>query len=294
MNSSTNSNERVSDQQDLSPILRNLMRRGGRSTKSREARRRLANDKLTRAYLDAGLRLIIEQLENRSDLQREEQDEEISPFFRWLARQGVLAEAERIADNVVPSEGTFRHRWEFQADYIYDLLAYSLYCQGWSGPSVLSLPAAERISSSENFADAIHWITYRDMCNLMENPSYRLALMASAATAQQSEATKATSNMYRLRGEARKRFLQYIIDSRGTRLRSDVRVQEVSDILQALLDGMCMRQAADPEIDIVDHQQRQSLFGKAALAVIAGTTDNGDGLSLEEFVNTIANPKLRQ
>jgi hypothetical protein len=276
----------IASQQDLSPILRNLMRGGGRSAKSRDARRRLANDKLTRTYLDAGLRLLIDQLARRPQSAAEDDgDDETSPFFRWLARQGVLDEAERAASTAMPSEGTFRHRWEFQSDYIYDLLAYALYCQGWIGPTVFSHEATARIAASAKLSEEIHWITYRDTCSFKENPAYRLALLAAAATAQHSQAAAVISEMYKLRGAARKIFLRTIIESREMEIRPDVSVHEISDILQALVDGISMRMAADPDASLVDHERRQSLLGKAALAIIAACVDSGDGLTLEEFAN---------
>ena len=153
---------------------------------------------------------------------------------------------------------------------------------------MFSHDTTRRIAAGTDFSEQIHWITYRDSCSFKENPAYRVALLAAAATAQNSQAAMVTSDMYRLRGEARKKFCEQIIETRGMKLRPDVSVQEVSDILQALVDGVCVRMAADPDASLVDHERRRSLLGKAALAIIAACVDSGDGLALEEFANLVA------
>lgn len=71
-------------------------------------------------------------------------------------------------------------------------------------------------------------------------------------------------------------------------IRPDISVQEVSDILQALVDGISVRMAADPNASLVDHERRRSLLGKAALAIIAACVDSGDGLTLEEFADLVS------
>jgi len=118
---------------DLSLVLRRLMSRNSSTRKTDDARRRLANDERTRAFLAAGLQLVSEQLDALDEhLQDENEDETRRPFFEWLSRKQVVRQAAQSRPELVPTDGMFRDRWPYQEDYIEDLLAFSLWERHWS------------------------------------------------------------------------------------------------------------------------------------------------------------------
>ena len=277
-------------QEDLSKVLRNLMKGGGGTKKSRTARRRLANDKLTRAYLEAGMQLIAEQLKiEQTQAEVERTDEEILPFFQWLARQKVLDETDWRDKSVKPSEGAFRHRWEFQADYIGDLLAYALSVERWTGHTSFAKDSLEILTSNSDFVKVVHEVAYRDICSLVENPAHQITILASVAATRDPQAREIIGETYRFINKAWEQLYEATLSVRGLKLRKGISMREFGDMLAALADGISVRQLADPNVNFIDHERRESLLGKAALAVAAACIDIGDGMTLEEVVNLMAN-----
>lgn len=282
-------------EEDLARVLRNLMKGGGGAKRSREARQRLANDQLTRAYLEAGMRLIAEQLKvAQSQPPVEHTDEDVLSFFQWLARQKVLDEAERQDPALRPSEGTFRHRWEFQPDYIGDLLAYALSVERWTGHTSFAEDSRTTLIDGEDFARSIHEIAYRDICALVENPAHQITILASVAATRDPRSGQILGETYRFINEAWESLYETTLLARGLKLRKGISMTDFGDILAALADGISMRQLADPNVSFIDHQRRESLLGKAALAVAAACIDIGDGMTLEELINVMSSQEANR
>jgi hypothetical protein len=272
-------------ERDLSKVLQKLMSNG----KKQDIRRRLANDPLTRAYLDAGLYLVAKQLEiQQPQPQLGQQDDGNPPFFEWLGRDEVLEEATRRDEGrLVPSEGTFRHRWKYQPDYVSDLLAYALSPEHWTAHVGFDRQLVELLSSTGDLAEAIEEISYRDLCALLENPANKITLLASVGAAKDPRAREIIGDTYKFVNAGWERLYQATFDSLGLKLRKGVSLQEFGDILAALADGIAVRQMGDAYANFIDHEQRTSLLGKAVLAVVAGCIDIGDGMTLPEVVNLI-------
>ena len=69
------------------------------------------------------------------------------------------------------------------------------------------------------------------------------------------------------------------------------RLDECADLLAAVADGLVVRALADPQAHVVDHSQRRSLLGTAALALIAGCVVREgqiDAVPLEQVVRDMA------
>jgi len=111
--------------QDLSKILVGLNRR------TPFARRRLANDPVTAAYLAAAVRLIQRHLgpgANRAATDPEDHDSIERPVLSYLSQRAVAAEVGRNPPpfHLVARVSTMRERWKHQSAFIADVLRFSL------------------------------------------------------------------------------------------------------------------------------------------------------------------------
>jgi len=125
--------------QDLSKILRGLNRR------TPFARRRLANDPVTAAYLAAAVRLIQRHLgpgANRAAADPDDHDLIERPVLSFLSQRAVAAEVGRNPPpfHRVGRVSTMRERWKHQSAFIADVLRFSL-------SAVNSHPAARETRS---------------------------------------------------------------------------------------------------------------------------------------------------
>lgn len=273
---------------DLSRILRRLVTR----RRTREAQRRLANDPLTLEYLEAGLRLITRQMTPQPEPDLPDGDDDKQPFFDWLSKNMVV---EEVAHGGVlrGSDGSFRDRWEFRGDYIQDLLAYAL----WSRHAVVSARTAKELldvgTKSVDFVSAIHLASYRSLCSMLENAGFVFSILAPVAAARDDTARESTAATYEVVTDSWHALYQATLEARSLRLRPGITLREITWMLSAVADGLQMRHMSDPMIEIIDHERKESLLGKAVIAIVAACVDSGDGLTLEELVRNLSRQSLQ-
>jgi len=286
--SSNAQNQYQPSDEDLSLVLKRLMTTCQRKTDA--ARRRLANDRLTREYLEAGIRLMVAQFEAEDRTTDEDaQPEAGRPFFKWLSRTLVTEEVSRQLGTKT-SDGSLRDRWYEQADYIEDLLSYALWSRHWSLHVSNAQESKELLASDPDFVRGIHLVAYKDLCILLENPAYRLSLIAAAIAEHDATVKQAVGESYRVVSKSWQRLYETTLAERGLKLRPGVTFAELTHILTALAEGVGMRMLSDPNIEVIDHERQESLLGKAALAIAAAFIDAGDGKSLEELVAGLVQP----
>lgn len=132
-------------------------------TKSRRrvrAGRKLANSPLTRAYLEAGYRLV------ERELLGELEDDKITFHpLATLTRDKIIKEAraEEKMLATVPKVGSFRDRWPLFADYMGDLIRYVLRGRNSLTNRVLLPDSVERLCRTPHFSTVVHEVAYQDM-----------------------------------------------------------------------------------------------------------------------------------
>jgi hypothetical protein len=278
--------------QDLSKILRGLNRR------TQFARRRLANDPVTAAYLAAAVRLIQRHLgpgANRALADPDDHDSIERPVLSFLSQRAVAAEVGR---NPPPFHragrvSTMRERWRHQSAFIADVLRFSL--SSLNNHSALHedevASAVEQIVHGPDALRGIHQLSTLAMTMLLDSPMFRLGLIAAAEAEGDSVIRDAISERRGEVGPLWRQWCEEFIRSRGLRIRSGVTVDDCIILLSALADGLAMRALADPSSTrALDHDGRHSLLGVGALALISGCLDNadrGEGESLEQAVRAL-------
>lgn len=274
----------MSDEQldDLSDVVRNVHRR------TEAVRNRLANHPLTRAYLEAGVRLL-----NREFTAPVEPADGFGRPMSTLTRENVIAEvANGPAD--LPRQGTvgsFRDRWTYFPDYLSDLARYTLRIQRWAPQPRLSDQAALALSE-QDFLAALQEIAYRNMAMVAGSAStaLRFRFLLTALAEHDDQLREATTSVYRDVAARWTAMAEAVASARGWTLRPGVTYADLTLWLTALAEGLALRAAGDQASPVFDHENRQSTLGLAAMALIAGCVDPGDGRSLADVVAALAEP----
>jgi hypothetical protein len=265
---------------DLSPILKRL------------SAPRLANDSTTKVFLEAGRSRLFRELLRQP---QEETDEEGSKarkrepgMFSWLSRNEVILEAESKSDAGASIE-QHKYRWRSMEDYIEDVFSFSLYEGLWKPHFEIADHFSEHLSEAPNLAVVASHTAHADMRQMLGNPATRLVLIAAAVSDRYPYMKEVMGEVHRAVNQHWSKLYEEVISVRGMRLRSSgLDVHELAEILSALAFGLTARGIIDPRVVFTDEARQETLLGKAALALLVGCADSGDGLPLAERVNQVA------
>jgi hypothetical protein len=277
--------------QDLSKILRGLNRR------TSYARRRLANDPVTAAYLAAAVRLIQRHLgpgARRRAADPDDRDSIERPVLGFLSQRAVAAEVDRNPPpfHRVGRVSTMRERWRHQSAFVADVLRFGLsashYYSGVREDEVAE--AIDQIVSGQDAVPGIDRLCSLMMARLLTSPMFRLGLVAAAEAEGDPVIREAISERH---GEARplwRKSCDDFLRSRDLRVRPGITVDDCIALLSALADGLAMRALADPSSRALDLDGQRSLLGMGALALILGclqSTGCAENESLEKAVSDL-------
>jgi hypothetical protein len=281
--------------QDLSKILRGLNRR------TPFARRRLANDPVTAAYLAAAVRLIQRNLgpgASRAPADPDDQDSVERPVLSFLSQRAVAAEVGRNPPpfHQVGRVSTMRERWKHQSAFIADVLRFGL--SALNSHSELHedeiAAAVGQIVRGPDAVRGVYQLSSLAITMLLTSPMFRLGLIAAAGAEGDPVIREAISERRGEVGPVWRQWCEELVRSRGLRIRPGVTMDDCVVLLSALADGLAMRALADPSTRVLDNDGRPSLLGAGALALISGwldRTDREDGRSLEQSVrDLLGNP----
>jgi len=276
--------------QDLSKVLHGLKRRNPIT------RRRQANDPVTAAYLYAGVQLIRRHLGPgavRTPGDAGDPDSVERPLLGFLSQRAVAAEVNHNPPplHCVGSTSTLRKRWEPQSNFIADVLRFGLW--PWHYPAAHLdevADAKDEVLRGLDPVRGLHRLCYWDLTRMLGTPMFRLGLIAAAEAEGDQVIGEAVSARYRENNPVWKQFYQEFLQARGLRLRPGITLDDCTDLLAAVADGLAMRALADPAARVVDRARRRCQLGTAALALIAGClerTDQDGSLSLEDAVRAM-------
>jgi hypothetical protein len=277
---------------DLSTVLRRLNRQ------TQIGRNRLANDPVTAGYLAAAMRLIQRHLgpdPDRTPIDPEGEGSLQRPLLSFLSQRAV---ADEVNNNPKPfprrgSVPTMRDRWSSQSDFIADLLHFGL----WSRYHLTFAYAEEaadhieELTDGPDFVKAVHSLGFNDLVDLIENPRFRLKLIAAAAAEGDDVIREAMAEGYRGLLEPWKEVCAQALQARGLQLRRGITLDDFANLLIAIGEGVGMRILADPDVKLIDHGQGRSLLGTGGLALILGCVEraeDADGRTLEQAVHAMA------
>ncbi len=268
---------------DLGDVLRHLNRR------TRQAQRQLANHPLTRAYLEAGMRLLEEEFFT------EPADEDERPELRsflWMSRDQVVNEVAHGPVDLPQqgSPGSLRDRWPYFSDYLGDLIRYALRTFRLRDHTDLAEQATDVIDGDKVSAVA-HEIAYRYLVLTVGDTAMRFKALITAFADRDPAVADALSTVYREVTEAWRAVYAELLHTRGLRLRPGLSLDDLTVLLGSATEGLTLRAIGDRETPVLDHQRRRSLLGTAALALVIACVDPGDGETLEDAADRMVDPR---
>jgi hypothetical protein len=184
-----------------------------------------------------------------------------------------------------------RSTWKSHSDFIADLVNLVT----WSGSQPpefyeAMVTGAERLIEGPDAVDAVHDLAYLNMADATTSPSFRLGFVAMTAAEGDKTVSDAVTQSHQERLQPWKEVYAAFIEVRGLQLRPGVRVDDIANILAALVDGLALRLFGNPAEELVDHDTKRTLLGTAALAVAYSFTEptkDARGLTLEQAVHEI-------
>lgn len=265
------------DDEDLSEVVRNVRRN------TPEATKRFANHPLTRAYLEAGVRLV------EREFCAENADERLLRPFETLRRENVIAEIANGRKKLprMGTIGTFRDRWDPFSGYVSDLARFAMRVQRF-GPANIVAHQATAALSGDDFVAGVHEVAYRDMVLASSSTALRFRFLATTLAVQDHSVAEAMTSVYREVTDTWTNLCDEVFAARGLTLRAGLNTEDLAMVLVAVNEGLAFRVANDPDCSVRDDATRRGLLGYAALALFAGAVDSGDGLTLEELAERIA------
>ena len=255
-----------------------------------QGRRKAAQDPATRMYLQAGLRLLEQQVTGPQEEPSADDDlrSQPHPFLAWLSRNRVAAETlNEPEDSGLPRKGTqagLRDRWEPHSDFIGDVLAVALTADNWGKAVTDNDHLWAALEQQADFLRVVSEVSYLTLAAHERSAGFRVQLLA-AAMAGRDEAVRASlEGLYGSIIEQRAAICAAAVESRGLRLRPGFSFAQMGELLSALTEGLALRLVADGEAPVIDHARRESLLGLGTFALMAATVDfTGDGLSVDDF-----------
>ncbi|GAB3433207.1 hypothetical protein [Actinophytocola sediminis] len=276
MEGNTDGNTDESD--DLAGVVLNVHR------STPEATRRLANHPLTRAYLEAGLRILERELKAGP---AGDEDRLLRPLAT-LTRDTVITEVAG-GPAELPRQGTvgsFRDRWAYFPDYVSDLTRYVLRPRRMPWDALLAEQAQDALAAGE-FSAGVHEVAFRRMMMSVHSTTLRFRYSAVALAMQDQRLYRAMSSMYEDVTGVWQRLVESVLAGRNLTLRPGITARDLAVMLTALNEGLAFRIAGDPSHQVLDEQTRRGLLGTGALAIVAACVDTGDGASLEDLADQI-------
>lgn len=251
-------------------------------------RKRLANGRETRAFLDAALDLTTELFSPALSEQLLDADEEDArPVMSYLSRRKVLAKARKNCGDDYPlSENMMRHRWSTHGDFLADFVSYALADKHWSLQVALSQHAKDLLTSDDNFPRAVHRVAYEDLKLVLELPAFRFQLLAVATAQADTASAQALARMYTNLSQVWIALYTNVFEHYGLTFRPGVTMEDFNILLQAMAEGLGLRLISGVDERLLDHEKRTSLLGTAALSLFMSLVDPGDGLTIEQAAET--------
>lgn len=272
---------------DLSTVLTHLDRRTPFS------RGRLANDPATAAYLNAAMRLVERHLGPDPDRQPADPDDENSlqrPLLGFLSQRTVAAE---VANNPHPfprrgSVAALRDRWKSQSDFIADLINFAMWIGNHPEGFYEEMAAgAERLLDGPDMIEAVHELAYTNVEEAVDMPSFRFCFAAMIGAEGDPTVAAAVAESYDEYLKPWKEVYAAFLQARGMRLRPGISIDDIANLLAALVDGIALRGVGNPSSGLIDRDRRRTLLGTGALAVVYSLMERDedpDGLTLEDAV----------
>jgi hypothetical protein len=247
-------------------------------------RAKLANSKEVATFLKAGSDLIEREL-GFHELTRSRSHPQAGTYWsglRFLTQKAVMEQVKRLAEpfDCGLSEGTFRTTWKSHDDYIDDLLTFFFHPINYEHQYGVSEMTRKGWFAHESLVDAVYETAQNEVAALCEMPLFRLQIMMSALAGRDDGIRKTIADNYRCALDPWVQIYEETFAARGLRLRDDLSVRDLADILAAVVEGSALRSLGDSS-----ESPERNRAGKAILLILNSCLVPSDGAPPEPLAD---------
>jgi hypothetical protein len=256
---------------------------------------RMANNPRTRDFLEAGKRLLYDDLVR--DAGRPAATKGRPPFeevLAWLSRRRVVTEALRAwkpdprkARDSGPTEAAYRYRWRTQAGYLRDLVIWAL-SPRMDRPKEIRYADGiiDKVQSGERrLPSAISEITATEVKVLREDPAFRLQMIFQATLAHDAQVADALHRIDKANVDAWTEFARRSYAKLGLRPRKGMEdFRLLGCALHAAGEGVMFRAMLPPRPDHAPPPPAE-LLDLIAKALVIATAETEVDKTLDEFLD---------
>jgi hypothetical protein len=124
----------------------------------------------------------------------------------------------------------------------------------------------------------------------VDETAFRLQLVATVVAEQDRDIARALADNYSDVRAAWQPVHSEILRAHGLKLREGITLDQLGCMFTALAEGLALRQIAEKDLPMMDHEAQRSLAGTAAIALLLGCTeriDDADGQTVEAAVRAL-------
>jgi hypothetical protein len=146
---------------------------------------------------------------------------------------------------------------------------------------------AERLLEGPDVTRAVHDMAYLTVSDVAST-NFRLGHVAMSAAEGDKTITDAIAESNEGLMAPWREVYAAFIEAWDLRLRPGITIDDIANLLCALVNGLALRTVGNPSAILVDHDRKRTLLGTAALALIYSVLEpagDASGLTLEQAVN---------
>lgn len=232
----------------------------------------LVNSAKVATFLKAGS-ILIEREFSFHELSRSRPDARAGTYWSGLRflTQHALMEQVRLLDPPFEhgqTEGTLRATWDSHDDYIDDLLTFFFNPINYEHQYGVDEATRKEWFAHESLADAIIETAHQELAALCRMPLFRLQVMIAAVAGRDDKIRMAIADNYRGAIEPWVKIYEETLAAHSLRVREDVTLREIADMLAAVVEGFAIRSLGDPTAEVVAEHPGRNLVGKAVLGIL--------------------------
>ncbi|TNM59483.1 hypothetical protein FHN55_20870 [Streptomyces sp. NP160] len=221
-------------------LLRRLRDPGTSTRRTPEARERLVEHPMTAALLDAGVRLLLAELEPRTPAAP-------ARFFGCLSAARVCAAATRVGPLRVTA-AHLRDRWPRQDDFVEDLLSYALWFEHhFAGAIAQAAELPRLLPEGASLQEAVAVLLRSELHTLAEPVTSRMEVLSCALAASQPWLREAQQRNYAVYDAAWDTALSGVLRRCGRRLVDGTPREDLARAVGSLGEGVSLRLLAHGE-----------------------------------------------
>jgi hypothetical protein len=172
------------------------------------------------------------------------------------------------------SLGQLRSTWASHHEFIDDLLAFCFSAMNYNPQYGAEVETRGNwLVDDSSFAAAIDRSAYHELAAIGAMPMFRLQLIMAAIAGHNDGIRHAIADNYQGALQPWRKVYASTFAARGLRLRDGVTLDQVTDILAAVTEGMAIRHLGDADAKVVDDERRRTLLGTAVTIVLLGALE---------------------